>query len=146
MGTPQDPQGYYSKFIDVHSTPEFPFGHGLSYTTFAYSELTVTAPKKHDGTLTVTANVKNTGSHDGVEVVQLYTRDLVGSITRPIRELKGFERVPLKAGEQRTVTFNVPAKELGFFNEEGRFIIEPGKFHVWVGGSSEATLRGEFEL
>jgi beta-glucosidase len=146
MGTPQDPQGYYSKFIDVHSTPEFPFGHGLSYTTFAYSDLVVTAPKSHDGTLTVTATVKNTGSREGVEVVQLYTRDLVGSITRPIRELKGFERVPLKAGEQRTITFNVPAKDLGFFNEDGRFIIEPGKFHVWVGGSSEATLRGEFEL
>jgi beta-glucosidase len=146
MGTPQDPQGYFSKFIDVHSTPEFPFGHGLSYTTFAYSDLHVVGPGGLDGLLTVTAVVKNTGSRDGVEIAQLYTRDLVGSITRPVRELKGFEHVPLKTGEQRTITFSVPAKDLGFFNEEGRYIVEPGKFHVWIGGSSAATLRGEFEL
>ncbi|ATC65632.1 beta-glucosidase BglX [Nibricoccus aquaticus] len=146
MGTPQDPQGYYSKFIDVHSTPEFPFGHGLSYTTFAYSDLQVTAPSGTNGTLTVSAVIKNTGSRDGVEIAQLYTRDLIGQITRPVRELKGFERVPLKSGESRTITFNVPASELGFFNEDGRYIVEPGKFHVWVGGSSTATLIGEFEL
>ncbi len=146
MGTPQDPQGYFSKFIDVHSTPGFSFGHGLSYTTFAYADLKITAPKGEAGTLVVTAKVKNSGQRDGVEIAQLYTRDLTGSLTRPVRELKGFERVPLKAGEERTITFNVPAKDLGFFNEEGRYIVEPGKFHVWVGGSSTATLTGEFEL
>ena len=146
MGTPQDPQGYFSKFIDVHSTPEFPFGHGLSYTTFAYSDIKVDAPKGVDGTLTVSAVVKNTGSRDGIEVVQLYTRDLTGSLTRPVRELKGFERVSLKKGEARTVTFTVPAKDLGFFDEDGRYLVEPGKFHVWVGGSSTATLTAEFEL
>jgi beta-glucosidase len=146
MGTPQDPQGYYSKFIDVHSTPVFPFGHGLSYTTFAYSNIAVTAPAGAEGTLKVSATVTNSGSRYGVETVQLYMRDLAASLTRPVRELKGFERVPLKAGESRTVTFEVPARELGFFNEDSTFIVEPGKFHVWVGGSSEATLRGEFEL
>jgi beta-glucosidase len=146
MGTPQDPQGYFSKFIDVHSTPEYPFGHGLSYTTFAYSDLKITQPENAQGSLTATATVKNTGARDGVEVVQLYIRDLVGSVTRPVRELKGFERVQLKAGEQRTVVFSLPTRELGFFNEEGRYIIEAGKFHLWIGGNSEATLRGEFEL
>jgi beta-glucosidase len=146
MGTPQDPQGYFSKFIDVHSTPEFPFGHGLSYTTFDYSNLEVTPPKDKSGTLTVRAQITNTGHRDGVEIAQLYTRDLVASLTRPVRELKGFERVPLKAGETRAITFEVPATQLGFFNEAGGYLVEPGKFEVWVGGSSEATLRGEFEL
>jgi beta-glucosidase len=146
MGTPQDPQGYYSKFIDVHSTPVFPFGHGLSYTTFSYSNINVTAPTGADGTLKVTATVTNTGSREGVEIAQLYTRDLAASLTRPVRELKGFERIPLKPGEKQAITFEVPAKALGFFNEAGEFIVEPGKFHVWVGGSSEATLRGEFTL
>jgi len=146
MGTPQDPQGYFSKFIDVHSTPEFPFGHGLSYTTFAYSHLEVTPPKDKSGTLAVRAQITNTGHRDGVEIAQLYTRDLVASLTRPVRELKGFERVPLKAGETRAITFEVPATQLGFFNEAGGYLVEPGKFEVWVGGSSEATLRGEFEL
>jgi beta-glucosidase len=146
MGTPQSPTDYNSKFIDVHSTPAFAFGSGLSYTTFAYSDLQVTAPVGADGTLTVSATLTNTGTRDGVEIAQLYTRDLAASLTRPVRELKGFERVSLKAGEKRILRFAVPARELGFFNEAGEFIVEPGKFHVWVGGSSEATLQGEFTL
>jgi beta-glucosidase len=146
MGTPQSPTDYNSKFIDVHSTPFLAFGHGLSYTTFAYSDLKVTAPAGQDGVLTVSATLTNTGSRDGVEVAQLYTRDPAASLTRPVRELKGFQRVALKPGEAQTVTFTLPARELGFFNEDGVFIVEPGQFHVWIGGSSEATLRGEFTL
>jgi beta-glucosidase len=146
MGTPQSPTDYNSKFIDVHSTPAFVFGHGLSYTSFAYSDIEVSAPAGSGGVLTVTATVANTGEHEGLEIVQLYTRDLAASLTRPVRELKGFQRVLLKPGEKQTVTFTVPARDLGFFNEAGEYVVEPGRFHVWVGGSSAATLKGEFTL
>jgi len=145
LGTPQDPQGYFSKYLDTPSAPAYPFGYGLSYTSFAYSDLKVSDPDSQ-GVLTVTITIANTGKRDGVEVAQLYTRQLVGSLTRPVKELKGFQRVALKAGESRTVAFALPKQSLGFYNNEGRFVIEPGKFQLWVGGNSVDGLPAEFTL
>ncbi len=145
LGTPQDPQGYFSKYLDVHSSPAYPFGFGLSYTTFAYSNLTVSEPDA-SGLITATVVVTNTGKRVGTEVVQLYTRQLTGSLTRPVKELKAFDRILLNPGQQRTVTFSLPKQSLGYFNGENRFVIEPGKFHLWIGGSSVDGLQAEFTL
>ncbi len=145
LGTPQDPQGYFSKYLDVHSSPAYPFGFGLSYTTFVYSDLTVSEPNAN-GVITATVTIANTGKRAGTEIVQLYTRQLTGSLTRPVKELKDFNRVLLKPGEKRTITFSLPKQSLGYFNAENRFVIEPGKFHLWIGGSSVDGLQTEFIL
>ena len=145
LGTPQDPQGYFSKYLDVHSSPAYPFGFGLSYTTFAYSDLTVSEPDAN-GVITATVAITNTGKRVGTEVVQLYTRQLTGSLTRPVRELKDFERVLLKPSQKRIITFSLPKQSLGYFNGENHFVIEPGKFHLWIGGSSVDGLQTEFIL
>ncbi len=145
LGTPQDPQGYFSKYLDVHSSPAYPFGFGLSYTTFTYSDLTV-SESDANGVITATVAITNTGKRIGTEVVQLYTRQLTGSLTRPVKELKDFERVLLKPGQKRLVTFSLPKQALGYFNGENRFIVEPGKFHLWIGGNSVDGLQAEFTL
>lgn len=138
---------FWSHFIDVEKTPLYPFGHGLSYSTFEYSNLEL------DGTIfeigndiNISVQVKNTSAIDGKEVVQLYLRDLVGSITRPVKELKGFELVELKAGATKTVQFMLNHEHLGYYNNDGRFIVEPGDFKVFVGGSSVTALESGFEL
>lgn len=146
-GTPVDPKGFNSKYIDVDYTPEYPFGYGLSYTTFEYSNLHVSAPTiPEGGSITVTAEVANAGSREGDEVVQLYTRDLVGSMTRPVRELKGFRRVHLKPGEKQTVSFPLTTDELKFTNSQNQLIVEPGKFQVWIAPNSAAGVQGEFSV
>ncbi len=139
---------FWSHYIDSENTPLYPFGHGLSYTSFEYTNFTVHGGDSFavNDTVKVSVDLKNTGAIDGKEVVQLYIRDLVGSVTRPVRELKGFELVPLKAGESKTITFNLSKNELGFFNNDGDFIVEPGKFQVFVGGSSITKLEKSFEL
>jgi beta-glucosidase len=146
-GTPIDPKGFNSKYLAADFTPEFPFGFGLSYTTFEYSNLRIATPKiPRDGTLRVSADVANTGAREADEVVQLYVRDLVGSVVRPVRELKGFRRMHLKAGEKQTVEFSLPARELGFHNAEMKYVTEPGAFHVWIAPDSARGVQGAFEV
>jgi len=135
---------FWSHYIDESNAPLYPFGHGLSYTTFAYSNLKVS--KKTDTTIEVTVDLKNTGNYKGKEVVQLYIRDVYASVTRPVKELKGFELVELEPNKTETITFTLTEKELGFYNNEGDFVVEPGEFRVFVGGSSNTVLKDSFEL
>lgn len=145
--TDKDNNEFWSHFSDVEKTALYPFGHGLSYTTFEYSNLKLdkSSYKKGDQ-VKVTVELKNTGKLDGKEVVQLYLHDEFASVIRPIKELKGFELVELKAGEKKTITFTLTDKELGFYNNQGDFVIEEGVFKVMVGGSSETSLQSSFEL
>ena len=146
-GRPTGPDKYTSKYIDLPVTPLFPFGHGLSYTTFGYSDLRLSTPRiTPAGTLRVSVTLTNTGAREGAEVVQLYVHDEVASVTRPVRALAGFRRVSLKPGEARTVDFQLTPKELGLYNQSMKFVVEPGKFRVFVGGSSVDGLEGEFEV
>ncbi|HJT88643.1 MAG TPA: glycoside hydrolase family 3 C-terminal domain-containing protein, partial [Bryobacteraceae bacterium] len=147
MGTPARPTGYTSKYIDVDVTPEYPFGFGLSYTKFEYSHLQVSSPTLPPrGRITVSAEVANRGGLEATEVVQLYVHDLVASVARPVRLLKGFQRVNLKPGESRTVTFSLSAADLAFFNAQSRLVSEPGKFEVWIAPDSTSGVSGEFTL
>jgi beta-glucosidase len=146
-GTTQFNDPFRSIYLDEPNAPLFSFGMGLSYTQYEYSTLEVLTPSLPlDGVLKVRATVRNAGSRAGVEVVQLYVRDLVGSVTRPVKELKGFQRVELAPGEERQVEFTVPVSELGFHNTEMCYVIEPGWFKVWVGPDSTRGLEAEFEL
>jgi len=146
-GRPTGPDKYTSKYTDLPVTPLFPFGHGLSYTTFGYSDLRLSAPRiAPAGTLRVSVTVTNTGAREGAEVVQLYVHDEVARVTRPVRALAGFRRVSLKPGEARTVDFQLTSKELGLYNRDMKFVVEPGKFRVFVGGSSVGGLEAEFEV
>ncbi len=143
----QSAHGMTSHHLDAGYTPLFPFGFGLSYAQFSYSDISVSADViGMEETLTVAAVVSNDGDVAADEVVQLYVRDLVGDVTRPVRELKGFERVRLNPGESRTVTFELDAAALAFYGQDMTLITEPGQFHVWVGGSSDTDLRAEFTL
>jgi len=134
---------FWSHYSDQVNTPLYAFGHGLSYTTFEYNDLKVSKKGK---SCEVSVKVKNTGKTDGEEVVQLYIRDRVASVTRPVQELKGFEKIMLKSGESQTVKFTLTNKELGFYNNQGKFVVESGAFDVMVGGSSAEVLKGEFVL
>ncbi len=128
---------YQSNYLDVRNDPLYPFGYGLSYTTFKYGDVRLSSNEMtKNGTVEAKVTVTNTGSRDADEVVQLYIRDLQASISRPVKELKGFQRIRLKAGESREVTFTVTRRELSFFDAEGREIIEPGEFHIMTGPNS----------
>lgn len=146
-GTKQFAESFKSVYIDAPNSPLFPFGYGLSYTRFAYSDLHIVQPALGlDDTLMVTATVTNAGDRAGAEVVQLYVRDLVGSVTRPVRELKGFQKITLQPGEKRTVSFAVPVRELGFTGRDMRYVVEPGDFKVWIGPDSASGLEGSFTI
>lgn len=146
-GTAQFGEPFKSRFIDLPNEPLFPFGYGLSYTTFAYSALRVETPiVSTSGMLIASAEVRNNGERAGAEVVQLYVRDLVGSVTRPVKELKGFQRIMLEPGAQQTVRFEVPVETLGFWGLDMRYAAEAGTFQVWIGPSSTEGLEGEFEV
>ncbi|AHJ97420.1 beta-glucosidase [Hymenobacter swuensis DY53] len=138
---------YKSRYMDVSNDPLYPFGFGLSYTTFEYSkpELSTTTLAMN-GTLEVKVTVKNTGNYDGEEVVQLYTRDMVGSISRPVQELKGFQKIMLKKGESRIVSFRLTPEDLKFYNTDLKFAAEPGDFQVMVGGNSRDVQMAAFKL
>jgi beta-glucosidase len=144
---PREEEKYTSKYLDVPWTPLWPFGHGLSYTTFSYSapRLSPTTMAARDS-LQVSVDVTNTGQRAGTEVVQLYLRDEVGSVTRPVAELRGFRRVELRPGETRTVTFTVGPDDLAFYGLEMRRIVEPGWFTVSVGGSSADVKQARFQV
>jgi beta-glucosidase len=147
-GRPADAKQHYtSKYLDLPWTPLFPFGHGLSYTTFAYSELKVAAsPIRAGGAADVTVTVRNTGAREGVEVVQLYVRHDAPSVTRPVRELRGFQRVTLKVGETKTVRFTLRPAAFAMYDLDMRHVVEPGSYTLWAGGSSEATLSTQLTI
>lgn len=133
---------FWSHYSDELNSPLFPFGHGLSYSKFNYKNLTVRANSNKE--VNITVDLTNSSQFDGKEVVQVYIHDLVASVVRPIKELKGFELVELKAGETKTVSFVLGPKELGFYNNLGQWIVESGDFNIFVGGSSETTLETRF--
>ena len=138
---------FWRHYADESTDPLFPFGFGLSYTTFAYSDLWLSREiMPMDGKLEVSVDVQNTGDRAGTEVVQLYIRDLFGSLARPVRELKGFRKVELAPGETQTVTFTLTAEDLAFYTRAGHWQAEPGDFQVFVGGNSVELLEGSFAL
>lgn len=139
--------GMTSHHLDAGYTPLFPFGYGLSYTEFTYSGIELSRNTLGmSESLTVQAVVSNTGAVEADEVVQLYIRDLVGDVTRPVRELKGFERIRLQPGESRIVSFELSPADLAFYGQDMELMTEPGDFHVWIGGSSDAGLQASFTL
>lgn len=138
---------YKSRYVDVSNEPLYPFGYGLSYTSFSYSNLKLDKTSfSAPGTLNVSVNITNTGRVDGTEVAQLYIRDLVGSITRPVKELKGFQKIFLKAGENKTISFTITADDLAFYNEKLERKAEPGDFKVFVGTNSANAKEATFTL
>jgi len=135
-------QKFRSNYLDVPNDPLFPFGYGLSFTTFTYGDLKLSSNLLKDNeNLTVSVDLTNAGTTDGAEVVQLYIRDLVGSVTRPVKELKGFQKIFLRAGETRTITFTVTPEELKFYNSELVFDWEPGEFDILVGSNSSEVKK-----
>lgn len=146
-GRPPTDQKYTSKYLDMPVTPLFPFGYGLSYTQFRLTNLQLNKQSiRPDGSLDVSVEVENTGKRAGDEVVQLYLRDTAANVTRPVRELKGFERITLKPGGRRRVSFTLGPEQLGFINRDMRFVVGPGDFKVFVGSSSVGGLEAQFQV
>ena len=144
---PQSSSGFVSSHLDAGYSPRYPFGYGLSYTEFSYSDIRLSGNRVALGEpVTVKAVVTNTGDVEADEIVQLYIRDLVGNVTRPVKELKGFQRLRLQPGDSQTVEFVLEPEDLAFYGRDMKLINEPGDFHVWIGGSSEAELRAEFTV
>jgi len=145
--TNKDNNVFWSHYSDVEKTPLYPFGYGLSYTTFEYSNLKINKKTFSKGEkVEVSVDLKNTGKVTGKEVAHLYLHDEFASVAKPVKELKGFEMVELKAGETKTITFTLTDAELGFYNPQNEFVVEPGSFKVMVGGNSDATLSDQFEV
>ncbi|NBY25450.1 MAG: glycosyl hydrolase, partial [Chitinophagaceae bacterium] len=138
---------YVTAYTDLPNSPRYPFGYGLSYTTFEYGaiQLSDTLLKKGKS-IQAKIRVSNTGAYQGEEVVQLYIQDVTASLVRPVRELKGFEKINLKPGESKEVVFTISEKELSFYNEEGKAITEAGLFHVFIGGNSQSSQKASFTL
>ncbi|WP_295772437.1 beta-glucosidase BglX [uncultured Mucilaginibacter sp.] len=150
-GRPLAPNGWFSKFrsgyLDVSNDPLFPFGFGLSYTTFSYSDVKLSAASLKPGqAITAKVTVTNNGKVEGKEVVQLYTRDLVGSSTRPVKELKGFQKISLKPGESKEVSFSITENDLKFYNQQLKYVAEPGDFKVFIGPNSRDVKENKFTL
>lgn len=147
-GRPIDEQQKYtSKYLDIPNTPLYPFGYGLSYTTFSYSDIkldktSITA----DGKLTATVTITNTGKLAGQETAELYTRDMIGSVTRPLKELKGFQKVFLQAGESKTISFTLGTDDLRFYDINMKYTYEPGDFKLFIGGSSQDVKEADFKV
>ena len=143
----QADQKYTSKYLDIPNTPLYPFGYGLSYTKFELSNLQLDKLQiLPNGSVKVRADITNTGKRAGEEVVQLYIRDVAATVTRPVRELKGFQKVSLRAGEKRTLEFNLAPEELKFLDRDLKWTVEPGEFQVFVGTSSDGGLQTSFEV
>jgi beta-glucosidase len=144
---PQTSLGMTSTHLDTHFFPLFPFGFGLSYSHIEYNDINASTYSVLMGeSFYITATISNIGNYDAEEVVQLYIRDLVGSVTRPVKELKGFQRIFLPAGESETVIFKIHTDDLAFYNRQMKLTTEPGLFNAWIGGNSDAELKAEFEV
>ncbi|MEQ1799517.1 MAG: fibronectin type III-like domain-contianing protein, partial [Lacibacter sp.] len=141
-------RNYNSSYNDESIFPKFEFGYGLSYTSFQYSNLQMSKRKmKANEKIEVSVTITNTGKHDGEEIVQLYLRDKVGSIVRPIKELKDFQKISLKVGEAKTIKFVISKEKLSFYNQQLQWVAEPGDFDVMIGASSrDIRLNDKFEL
>lgn len=138
---------YVSSYIDLQNGPRFPFGYGLSYTTFSYGNIHLsTSSFKPGQSLAATIQISNTGKHDGTETVQLYIRDMIGSIVRPVKELKGFQQVFLKPGESKIVSFTLSANDLKFYNKDLKYNYEPGDFKIFIGTNSRDVKEASFTL
>jgi beta-glucosidase len=144
---PETLPDFKQRYWDIRSTPLYPFGYGLSYTKFSFNHLKVTSAAQVGATVEVSAEVTNNGNRAGDAIVQLYIHQRAGSASRPVRQLKGFERVPLDPGAKRTVHFTLGKDELQFWSPSAKtWVIEPEQFDVWLGEDSSATLHGEFRL
>jgi beta-glucosidase len=144
---PETQPDFKSRYWDILSTPLYPFGHGLSYTTFSFDNLKLTPTARAGDVIDVSVDVANTGHRAGDAVAQLYIHQRAGSASRPVRQLKGFERVALQPGAKRTLHFALGKDELQFWSPTGKkWVVEPEQFDVWVGENSNATLHGEFRL
>jgi len=140
-------QKFRTNYLDVSNEPLYPFGYGLSYTSFSYSPVQLNRTTiKSTETVTATVTVTNSGSVTGKEVVQLYIRDLVGSSTRPVKELKSFQKIELKAGESKKVSFTISVNDLKFYNYDLKYVAEPGDFKVFIGGNSRDVKEADFKL
>ena len=138
---------YVSAYTDLPNDPKFPFGYGLSYTSFSFSGIELNKGNFKPGdSLTASVIVNNTGKFDGKETVQLYIRDLVGSVVRPVKELKGFQQVYLKAGESKKISFVITADMLRFYNDQLEYGFEPGDFKAFIGGNSRDVKEASFSL
>ena len=145
-GRPVRPDGLFkTRYVDIPNAPLYPFGYGLTYTSFEYANLKV-SDEIMRGKIEISADVTNTGQRAGKELAQLYVRDLVGSLTRPVRELKGYQHVQLDPGETRRVTFMLEEEALAFTRADGTKGVEPGNFHVWIAPDSQSGLQGGFRL
>lgn len=148
-GRPSAPNSpkFQSNFLDAPNEPLYPFGYGLSYTQFLYSDISLSKNSMRSAeSITATVTVTNTGNHDGEEVVQLYIRDMVASITRPLKELKGFQKIKLKAGEVKTVSFTIKVNDLKFYNSNLKWVAEPGDFKLFIGTNSRDVKEADFKL
>jgi len=146
-GRPTAPDRWKTGYLDLPSTALFPFGFGLTYSNFSYGHLSVKTPEiPQDGSLQVSAEVENTGKREATEVVQLYVHDRVGLTSRPVRELKGFERVTLRPGEHKSVDFTVKANDLGSYDPQMRWVVNPGTYDVWVAPDSASGVQGSFQV
>lgn len=144
---PGDSPKFKSDYLDAPNTPLYPFGYGLSYTTFSYSDVTLSNKILKAGEkITASVNVTNTGTRSGKETVQLYTRQMVGSIARPVKELKGFQQITLEPGETKKVTFSISADDLKFYNSDLKYVYEPGAFKVFIGTNSAEVKEADFTL
>ena len=147
IGAAQTSLGNTSYHMDAGTKPLFPFGYGLSYTTFEYSKQTVSNEKiNKNETINISCDITNTGAYDAAEIVQLYVRDVVASLARPVRELKGFKKIHLKAGETQNVLFAISPEDIGFWNLENKYVTEAGEFQVWISKDSQSGEPMSFHL
>jgi beta-glucosidase len=145
-GRPTAPDRWHTGYLDLPATPLYPFGFGLSYTTFHYTNLKVDPRVSTNGTLHVSAEIENTGKREGTEVAQLYVHDRVAPTSRPVRELKGFQRITLGPGERKTVEFTVNANDLGSYDPDMHWVVPTGAYDVWVAPDSASGVAGTFEV